>query len=1046
MRCRRFRDDRGGECKERVSTGRARQASGSRWRVALLVAAALFAAAAGCKTASGPNSAGLDIDPRERASRVPLGDDTVALLKIHPEPLDRALEQLQGWRPESSESESATNLDVSEPGARFAAALLDGFPPLPDALESPGRSISFDALDAMRPFYLAFSERGNVRQLRRIRYGYPFAGPDALRRGVAARLLLPSDRPERLADAVRSHCDAETDDRWMAGACGATVGIRPRRSFVEVELRYGAGAEGAENGGAIESESYERGGLPERWTPAAEAFFGRSAAIAAYAESADFWKLGVLIRRSELLEILDGASEELRGAHFATLVEGLYRQAATAASGVTETEDVAVLQTARDGVAVDVVRTYTDRGARVAEAGALEAKLPAVGVEEPQIAFEWAVDAAGALDRAGMPPVLERFFVRNKHRRSGLLQRLQRMELGPGGLVGLALEAPGGVAAAAAQSAPKVQYDGANALRRAVGLRAVRAAFRVRPDRESTFGIVPVGGLALELSARSNLDAVIEGAVGLARAAGLSVQRETERSGGTVRMRVAVGRSMDIFGDETAVSGVPTGRIDLDAIRVRIDRSGVEEHLLPKGVREADDLETLELRSDANRAANGIRVRAGRGGGAPFAVPAASVEPEAVAEPPDCFRRAARTSREVAAATVSGAGETSIPDLFAYRRHVPRLGALEGDCTEAELPSALTGALGRHWYRYGRALEASGFWSEGLRRLERACRRGVERSCSARDRLAERVDDLELLDVGRAVPLEGNLRAGALIATAEGLTAGRREVLSSAELAAAGGGLDDAAVSEIAGETGSDSIRINRDPLRVVPVAVDRALSAGALGRVTRLAGRVAEEAAHADGTVPSGAVVWVGQRPPERVVGEPTLEGLPVRHLESVDPNQRQRAIRAVVSRRGWTLHDADGPVEPVDGCPDDGPTVCLRDDRGSVDGAVERYADLDGGSRGRKLAEEIAAAYPYHRFHRVVRRIWMRREKDPDRQRLSFKPRRLLVEVDRELPVEVVVKTAAAAARRGGTTDSAEEMFGDLSRRKRLFDQFLLKPVTHP
>lgn len=1043
MRFRRFRGDRGGECTGRVCTGRARRVSGSRWRVALLVAAALFAATAGCKTATGPSSAGLDIDPRERASRVPLGDDTVALLKIHPEPLDRALEQLQGWRPESSESESATNLDVSDPGTRFAAALLDGFPPLPAALESPGRSLSFDALDATRPYYLAFSERGNVRQLRRIRYGYPFAGPDALRRGVVARLLLPSDHPERLADAVRSHCGAETDDRWMAGACGATVGVRPLGSFVEVELRYGAGAE---DGGAIEPESFERGGLPERWTPAAEAFFGRTAAIAAYAESADFWKLGALIRRSELLEILDGASEELRGARFATLVEGLYRQAATAASGATETEDVAVLQTARDGVAVDVVRTYTDRGARVAEAGALEAKLPSVDVEEPQIAFEWAVDAAGALDRAGVPPVLEQFFARNKHRRSGLLERLQRMELGPGGLVGLALEAPGGVAAAAAQSAPKVQYDGANALRRAVGLRAVRALFRVRPDRESTFGIVPVGGLALELSARSNLDAVVEGAIGLARAAGLSVQRERERSGGTVRLRVAVGRSMEIFGDETAVSGVPTGRIDLDAIRVRIDRSGVAEHLLPNGVREADDWKTLELQSDANRAANGIRVRAGRGGGAPFAVPAASVEPEAVAEPPDCLRRAARTSREVAAATVSGVGETSIPDLFAYRRYVPRLGALEGDCTEAELPSDLIDALGRHWYRYGRALEASGFWSEGLRRLERACRRGVEPSCSARDRLAERVDDLELLDVGRAVPLEGNLRAGALIATAEGLTAGRREVLSSAELAAAGGGLDDAAVSEIAGQTGSDSIRINRDPLRVVPVAVDRALSAGALGRVTRLAGRVAEEAAYADGTVPSGAVVWVEQRPPERVVGEPTLEGLPFRHLASVDANQRQRAIRAVVSRRGWTIHDADGPVEPVDGCPDDGPTVCLRDDRGTVDGAVERYAELDGRDRAREAGAEIAGAYPYHRFHRAIRRAWSRRQEDPQRNRLSFKPRRLLLEVDRELPVEVVAKTAAAAARQGGGAESTEEMFGDLSRRKRLFDHFLLKPVSDP
>ena len=138
--------------------------------------------------------------------------------------------------------------------------------------------------------------------------------------------------------------------------------------------------------------------------------------------------------------------------------------------------------------------------------------------------------------------------------------------------------------------------------------------------------------------------------------------------------------------------------------------------------------------------------------------------------------------------------------------------------------------------------------------------------------------------------------------------------------------------------------------------------------------------------------------------------------------------------------MRTEEGVIAPVEGCPEDGPTVCLEASDPGMEARLSAYAEAEASGETaavREAASSVSAAYAYHRLYRVLFDLYDRHVED-ERYRTPIR-----LSVDGALPFEVLAKTMATVARRAWDDygyESAVEMFEDGGRGRPMFDVIYL------
>lgn len=891
--------------------------------------------------------------------------------------------------------------------ARLMAGAVD-----PDALlQANNPAFRFEQLDRGRALYVAASSAPYRAWLRHLRLAVPVDSTTLVERGMSLRLVLPADDPEALAAELRRHCNPaeeaesgtqETDpeeaaDRWLAGQCSAVARTAATDSWVTVDLVVDA-ADNLDQSpeqvwGEVVSPSGDAG-LFERPTPASVAFFDPDAPVSVYGRSGAWWQLGAMLeavdpqdpgraraheRPAHIRSYRRVARERARQADtdpmqvIRRLQRRLGELARTANFDGQEYEDATLrlqLNPAGDTLAFDLIRTYTDRGAAIAEAtfGTDSAPtLEGLGMLRPLLEVEWRGDMSDGLARAKEPAWLERLaLMRSDYQRSDYFEE----HLLPWGPAAALTFYPAATAKALYAGYVDDEATPVDTIQRLKHLKAMRAALDLEADESAKFGIRVRAAAVLLIPTASNLDANIESWGAVLESLGVPTSVEvTPRGEDQLVVKFSAGLDNHAFDEPNALEATGWSvHVAPRRIREAIVGSGVTDNwdvdgTLPRHI-------TLRGRSDGRASLH--RLTLGDDVLSTPAPPELDIALRPADAPSDCLRSAVERF-----AALNEARERQ-----QWRRYLPGLRSvadqLDTAAEECPADSRETGETGEtaetnesadlRWM-HRLALDELADMQSRLARWEAAqatyraaCETGDTSACRHAEAVEQRAESHRLPRVRGVRVEDGPLPEAFLMVDAEGASFEGRQVNYSD--ATFGDSLAELVRSE---KIITPTATYRYSTKRTLPLAPDATVPFDRLQRIVA----AAREGDHSTGIGTEG-VFWL-VHPPEDQGDDAAPYFLLTQFKQSRDGERFQRdrnrdqthaPLQVTIGSEGVRLAHDDEALTPAEGCPKDGPTVCgdLDQLRARLLAFKEKHPEL------RSARVTVAPSVDYRRFTDVV------------------------------------------------------------------------------
>ena len=108
--------------------------------------------------------------------------------------------------------------------------------------------------------------------------------------------------------------------------------------------------------------------------------------------------------------------------------------------------------------------------------------------------------------------------------------------------------------------------------------------------------------------------------------------------------------------------------------------------------------------------------------------------------------------------------------------------------------------------------------------------------------------------------------------------------------------------------------------------------------------------------------------------VGVINVSAPPMVPAQASDGESEDLGLTVAIADDGFEVATSDETFGPIDGCPDDGPTVCLADpevDVAAKVAAARRAIDRGKKTRGESLLQEVAAAYDFAALYSELRAL---------------------------------------------------------------------------
>lgn len=956
-----------------------------------LFALALLLAA--CSTTSGADSgtssAISEVDAPARD--LPYPEQTRSVLAIRPDRAPDAVGSVRTFlgaargsppgeaeRGTSESGESESPSPASRAATAAVAGMLDargvGVPQIPGLyrqLAEPsgdwaGRLLT--AIDTDRPLLFAMSTRFNKSVLRTLRLGAPAVDASVLPTGPTGRLFLPAaEGTSELKAQIEKLCG---EDRSQ---CASVPRVASHDSWVVVDV--GSGLSPDEGSGRGGSSGPDWSGSDEEYferaTPAARAFLESDAALSMYIRTEDVAELGAVIGAFEARNALANAAPTNR--------TELYNKGLSIAGTVfefsdpeaRETEDASLeIDAPRPGAwSAEVVSTHTAHGRAVADAGAIDARLPQLEAASPVLEFEFAADTEAALDEARPPRPLRRAAENGDWGRVAEMLRTG----GAWGWYSLVGSAPMGSAAALQEwIAQRSANLGGSKSPPTEQVYAVRASLGTTPDAKAPVGFVPTGGIALLVDREGRLVELIEKLVGRLDA-GTPVtaavdRRKREGSDRTV-VEITFGGAEDVFGAASAVAGGPK-------VRLRANRLPDLPRMGPSGSaarRVLSSAEVVRLDARHSRRGRAVRFHAGPEDPADLSVPRARTESATAGSRPECLIRASAASRRALSAYGLGMGGDG--NWFDHHSELDdKLQSHGKDCPEdASDATARIRWLRGRWLR-ARSFLASASWDfpAATEAAEKACALEDDSDCAFRERFATLAGAYRPPETAAHLRVEDIPREQLMIGHSRTFYPPVPEFASDGERPGAGDvsalvGAVEAGASE-SGETWSERFTLRGIPTgaggrtSVALLPIDRTHSARFLGRLNAYVDDLEvpveyrQERKLLRKPVPPADVTGMALhvRPDgARESGYPFV----VLRASLPDASEGTEAVSVEVSSEGIDLRNPDGEaVASIDACEGRSPTLCVRDAE-TVERTLESIekAPADADSEAfRRLAEQ--------------------------------------------------------------------------------------------
>lgn len=321
------------------------------------------------------NSEAPDAPPVELPNYEPLEDlpaGTRTVVRVDP----AQLESFQAAVMARFDGNAPMPADLDVALATTSAALI--YPPQPTRLfsTSPGRD-PLPSLDRSRPIYHAMTTEPALGFIDALRVGKaPLVAP-----ALGARLYLPADDAEKLAEEFGYFCQ-DGRNQSMTQGCRTVASHSARKGWVVVELDYGSETARVRTSG---STSWPRD------TAAVAAFAEPESGVAVWIEAGGVAEIGAVMAWHA------SADADIKGES-----DGLEQQLEAMAPllrsdpGARETEDLTfALRLEGSDIAVDGVRTLTQRGLARAEAGQGRVDARSFDVKDPILVAELPWSSAG---------------------------------------------------------------------------------------------------------------------------------------------------------------------------------------------------------------------------------------------------------------------------------------------------------------------------------------------------------------------------------------------------------------------------------------------------------------------------------------------------------------------------------------------------------------------------------------------------------------------------------------------------------------------------
>lgn len=327
-----------------------------------------------------------DEKPVELPEYDPLEDlpaGTRAVLRVDP----ARLESLQATIMERFDGNAPMPADLDVALATTSAAII--YPPQPTRLfsSSPGRD-PLPSLDRTRPIYHALTTEPALGFVDALRVGKTPATEPSL----GARLYLPATDAESLAREFGFFCE-DGRNQSMTNGCTTVAQHTAKNGWIVVELDYGGQPARVRTTGSTGWA---------RMTPAVDTFVGGDASLALW-----FDTTGV----AEIAAVMTWQDATLMGATLDDSEVSPFEKTLDAMAPVLrsdpsarETEDITfALQVEGKDIAIDAVRTLTQRGLTRADAGETTVAPRSVDVKNPLVELQFPWSTAG-IRSATEPP------------------------------------------------------------------------------------------------------------------------------------------------------------------------------------------------------------------------------------------------------------------------------------------------------------------------------------------------------------------------------------------------------------------------------------------------------------------------------------------------------------------------------------------------------------------------------------------------------------------------------------------------------------------
>ncbi|MFB6351241.1 MAG: hypothetical protein ABEN55_08570, partial [Bradymonadaceae bacterium] len=452
-----------------------------------------------------------------------------------------------------------------------------------------------------------------------------------------------------------------------------------------------------------------------------------------------------------------------------------------------------------------------------------------------------------------------------------------------------------------------------------------------------------------------------------------------------------------------------------------------------------------EVARAATTGGRGLRIRLGSEERQSFSIPAADVDLARPSAPPPCVRRALAAARRL---LLEGGGRDL--DVGAYTEALPKLVRGAKACAgEPAWAERLNGVAAAQLVRFGDAKATIGEWDEAKSQFAKACEFGAEEACRRAEKAAERAERLQLPEVGHTETLRGSVPESVLEVNRDGLRVGGDSIASLEQLSS---GTDSgtsviAAMEKQAGPVRMTTMHGNgitmpvaaETSLRVRHIqalarqAFETTLPRSSAGRNRSRYAKVKRERSRK-----TQSVVFFVKDPGGQRFRHSGPNYLAIRREKPTgsSADDQSLGLSVTVTLEGFQVRTQEGTVDSIEGCPDDGPTVCLRDNSPAIEQRLTRYDKVDArddNAAAREAASAVAGAFPYHRLYRVLIDLH-ERHVDEGNYRTPVR-----LSVDEKLPFEVLAKTIATAARRRWNVEgyeSAGALFADNRRTRPMFD----------